>query len=167
MSYPPIPASTNVDEAITSMIRAYCGWHVAPEVNEARKFDYDGSGRLFIPTLNLVEVQRVSVDGKDLYDWTFSQDGWVTFSPSYTPPAGDRSVTIEFKHGFPQAPELSFVLERVKARLAALPAAPLAYQRAGTQSVGYATRNGSILGFSLSDSEKEALNHYRLKEQPL
>ena len=82
-------------------------------------------------------------------------------------PGGDRSVTIEFKHGFPQAPELSFVLERVKARLAALPAAPLAYQRAGTQSVGYATKNGSILGFSLSDSEKEALNHYRLKEQPL
>ena len=77
-----------MDEAITSMIRAYCGWHVAPEVNESRKFDYDGSGRLFIPTLNLVEVQRISVDGKDLYDWTFSQDGWVTFSPEYTPPAG-------------------------------------------------------------------------------
>lgn len=167
MNYPPIPAATSQEEAITSLIRAYCGWHVAPEVNEIRSFDYSSGGRLFIPTLRLAEVHRVATHGRDLYDWTFSEDGWVTFSPSYQPPAGDKAVTVEFKHGFPQAPELALVLERVKARLAALPAAPLSYQRAGTQGVGYLSRNGEVLGFSLSDSEKEALAPYRLRTEAI
>ena len=167
MNYPPLPAVASTEAAVTELIRNYCGWHVAPVVNEIRKFDYDGSGRLFIPTLSLVDVQRVSVAGNDLYGWSFSADGWLTFSPSFTPPAGDRVVTVEFKHGFAHAPELSLVLERVEARLAALPAAPLSYQRAGSQAVGYLSRNGDVLGFSLSDSEKAALDRYRLGVAPL
>ena len=151
MSYPPLPAVASTEAAVTELIRNYCGWHVTPVVNEIRKFDYDGSGRLFIPTLNLVDVQRVSVAGNDLYGWSFSADGWLTFSPSYTPPAGDRVVTVD----------------RVKARFAALPAAPFSYQRAGSQAVGYLSRNGDVLGFSLSDSEKAALDRYRLGVAPL
>ena len=161
MGYPPLPQSVSKDAAVTSMIRAYCGWHVAPEINEIRTFDYTGHGRLFIPTLRLVDVQQVSVKGEALHGWSFSADGWLTFDP------GDRVVTVEFKHGFAEAPELSLVLQRVMARLSSLPAAPLSYQRAGSQAVGYLSKNGEVLGFSLSDSEKEALAPYVLKVAPL
>lgn len=167
MGYPPLPQSVSKDAAVTSMIRAHCGWHVTPEINEIRTFDYAGHGRLFIPTLRLVDVQRVSVKGEALHSWSFSADGWLTFDPQSTPPAGDRVVTVEFKHGFAEAPELSLVLQRVMARLSSLPAAPLSYQRAGSQAVGYLSKNGEVLGFSLSDSEKEALAPYVLKVAPL
>ena len=43
--------------AVSAAIRSYCGWHVAPIVEETMTLDYDGGGILTLPTLRLQVYQ--------------------------------------------------------------------------------------------------------------
>lgn len=120
MDYPdlsdPIGGIPTADlENLWAEVRGYCGWHIAPQVTET--FVIDGSGSsIFIPTLRLVSVTALTVDGVVLtseqlsgLDWSAS--GIITGQRTSRRP---RSVTATVTHGYESCPgDLVAILSRL------------------------------------------------------
>jgi hypothetical protein len=155
---PPSP-----EEAAERLIRDYCRWHVAPIITETRTFDGPGTRSLFLPTKRLVEVESVTVDGGPLTpeDYRFSADGWLTRVGALWPHR-ERSVTVEFRHGFDPSEAIGEVVAQIVNRAKISPAGNVASQAAGTQRVTFVTNGGEVTRYGLMGSEKEALAPYRL-----
>ena len=98
------PAPYGVDEqafvAAADAVRAYCGWHVAPVVEETLILDGRGGGRLILPTLRVVDILSLTVDGMIVDEPVWSTAGvlWGRF------PDRPRSVTVTLQHGYETAP---------------------------------------------------------------
>lgn len=98
------PTPYGVDEqafvAAADAVRAYCGWHVAPVVEETLTLDGRGGGRLILPTLRVVDILTLTVDGMivDEPEWSTAGVLWGRF------PDRPRSVTVTLQHGYETAP---------------------------------------------------------------
>lgn len=162
--YPDLPNTKEFtsDQIADAVIRAYCGWHVAPVVEDDLILDSDGGKRLVLPTLHLLEVLSLVVDGDVITDFTFSENGWLTLPNRTRFPKKDRCVEVKIKHGFSYVPELTNIRSKLVSRAMMSPAGTIVSQRAGTQSVTYAASGGEVAGMNLLDSEKEILEKYRL-----
>lgn len=105
MSHPLPPAPSGVDADVWAStiesIRAYCGWHIAPQVTETVTLDGPGGSLLFLPTLRLVDLTSVSSDGTAVSEPEWSESGMVrasSWSSKY------RSVTVTMTHGYEEWP---------------------------------------------------------------
>lgn len=161
--YPSLPEAGSSREAATNVVRRYCGWHIAPKVTEVLTLDGTGGRRLPLPSLAVHSVESLTVDGQLLTadQYTFSRNGWITLRGGVFPPA-DRVVEVQFTHGFDYAPEVSSIVDSLVQRASMSPAGNVVNQRAGTQSVTFASSGGEVRGMALFESEKEKLAPYRL-----
>lgn len=97
-----------LDEA-ESIVRDFCGWHIAP-VRTGETFTvYRGlCGRVYLPTLKLVAVTEILVEGStaaDLSHFAWDAAGWVEPRAGYVwPYLGANSLTITFSHGYVDVP---------------------------------------------------------------
>lgn len=152
------------EEAATQAIRDYCGWHVAPVIDATLTLDGTGTDTVLLPSRRVVDVTTVTVDGTslpaDAYEW--SADGLLRRRDGCWPDRY-RVITVELKHGFASSEVLSGVVESIVARARMDPTGALANQRAGTQSVGFAS---GASGGGLMQSEKDRLEPYRLTWGP-
>lgn len=110
-------------------VRAYCGWHIAPEQDDDITLDGPGSGALLLPSLRVVAVTSVTEDGVVLdpsaYSWSATgllrrcPAGWVVWQqPRWTDSL--RGVQVAFTHGYTEWPaEVLAVLDRLVARAGA------------------------------------------------
>lgn len=161
--YPDIPVDeVTSDQIADAIIRNYCGWHIAPVVEETLILDGSGSRRLALPSLRVVGVSSLSVNGAAVTDYSWSQDGWLTLPHGSFFPAEDRAVVVTLEHGYSYAPELLQVRRGITARTAMSPAGNVVSQRAGSQSVTFGSVGGEVLGAALLNQEKELLAKYRL-----
>lgn len=152
------------EEAATQAIRDYCGWHVAPVIDATIILDGTGTDTVLLPSRRVTAVESVTVDGHELastaYEW--SADGLLRRRDGGWPDRY-RVITVELKHGFASMAVLADVVASIVARVRMDPTGALANQRAGTQSVGFAS--GSA-GGGLMQSEKARLEPYRLTWGP-
>lgn len=147
-------------------VRAFCGWHVAPEKTETLVLDGTGTAALLLPTLRVTQVSRVVEDGRELdpdsYEWSAS--GVVRKGRrgrAWTDRF--RGVEITLTHGYPELPlDLAAIVDRLKDR-----------QLQGSQvlaqvgSVSYATgEDGLPVGGSLSSLDRAVLDRYKLPPRP-
>src|SRR4051812_17931640 len=81
---------TQLLTAAEAVVRAYCGWHIAPSRTDTITTVGIFTGSLFLPTLYLTAVVSVTEDGTLLTapDYTVHREGYVTrVSPSDVVPA--------------------------------------------------------------------------------
>ncbi|UYL86861.1 head-to-tail adaptor [Gordonia phage RavenCo17] len=108
-------------EAVCDDIRRYCGWHIAPVIEDAVvTLDHLGHRVLPLPTLHLIEVTSVEdADGNEIGGYTWSDDGLLRRERGW--PQGYRSVRVTFSHGLTATPPgvvdvaLDMVRDRVNA----------------------------------------------------
>lgn len=153
-------------KAAESAIRSYCGWHVSPVIEQTVVLDHFGGARVMLPSRRVVNVSRVVVGGvevpSDGYSW--SADGWLDFNCSV--PRGNRSIEVTMEHGYAPDHAIAQVVNSVVTRARMSPAGNVVSQRAGTQSVVYASSSGEVASFPLMQSEKDLLTPYKLTWGP-
>lgn len=163
MRYPAIPAPDPTEAALAA-VRRYCGWHVAPEIIETLTLDGNGERRMLLPTRRVVDLERAEIDGEPV-ELRWSEDGWIT-RPDGVFPDRERSVEVTIVHGFDSADDVGQVVQSIIARARMSPAGNIVSQSTGPFRVQYAAAGGEAAGFPLMQSEKAALNHYRLTWGP-
>lgn len=157
------PAVT-VDDSAENAIRDYCGWHIAPVIQQSLVLDGNGQKKILLPSRKIVSVESAKVLGAPV-EFRFSEDGWLNV-PSGIPHA-ERCLEVTLTHGFEQTPPVvSQVASAMVARARMSPAGNIVNQRAGTQSVTFASNGGSVASFPLMDAEKELLAPYKLNWGP-
>lgn len=82
-------------------VRAFCGWHIAPEVTETVTLDGPNSSILVLPTLHLVDLVSITNDGTAVTDPEWSRTGMVR---GYWWSWKFRSVVAEITHGYDEWP---------------------------------------------------------------
>jgi len=160
--------SAAIVEQVQGAIRAYCGWHIAPELADVEvTLDGHGSRHLWLPSLYVTDITGVINEGETLaaadYDWSADgylerRNGWWSRRP--------RQVTVTFTHGYAETPpELIGLAVAIAARAVASPTGA-GREQAGGVSRGYATFNGVSGGIALLEHEKEILAQYKLPPRP-
>lgn len=162
---PPIPQSSDPLEAATQAVRDYCGWHIAPSYTETITLDGTGDGKIFLPTKYLTAVENLTVEGTPVEGYRWSENGWITLENGAFPKS-ERAVTVTITHGYDDASPVGQVIAGIIARARMAPTGNVVQQRAGTQSVTFATSGGQVIGFGLMQAEKELLQPYKLEWGP-
>ena len=153
-------------------VRAYCGWHVAPEKDETLTLDGSGNGALLLPSLHVVDVVSITENGTllDPTDYAWSQAGMVRrFPATWRVDAQGRwtgnlrAVVVEVVHGFTDWPlDVLAVIDRLVVRATA---GVGVLSQVG--AVAYATgQDGVPLSDSLSTADRDALAPYLLPFRP-
>jgi hypothetical protein len=151
-------------DGATRGIRRYCGWHIAPKIEE--KFRLDGPGGRLLPlkTMRLANVTSVTERGQALaddVDFEWSENGELRrlrgcWTDRY------RAIVVEAEHGFDDAPDVAQIIQQVVANAIASPLGATREQ-AGAISVQWATTAPGVAGgLSLLERDMAILNSYRL-----
>jgi hypothetical protein len=169
---PPAGIDTLLAQA-SAAVRNYCGWHVAPKIQQTWQLDGLGVIALRLPTLELVDLLSVSNEGTPLDPATvqWSHDGYLRriatgcgYSDGYWTTAY-RGVIVEAVHGFDLAAvgDLTALVVSMTARAAASPTGET-QQTVGGVTVKMGSVNGSAVGSvgAMAPDELAALGAYRL-----
>lgn len=161
--YPP-NADPSADDltAAESLVRKYCGWHIAPVIEEDMVLDGTGTASLFIKSYRVVDVVSAEVDGTVLDPATleWSEAGYLRTSGVW--PDKLRSVKLTVQHGFDDAPDVAAIIRAIAARASASPTG-VVREQAGAVSIGFSlTAPGVSGGVVLMDHERRMLDQYRI-----
>lgn len=167
MLYPDLDEGLTLDpewwgKAAQATIRAYCGWHIAPVIDETIRID-SHSGDLLLPTQHLLDVTQVLLaDGTDIGDdIEWSRSGIIRRRHGAFP---DRlgGLTVTMQHGYEPAevPDVIMLMQTIGRRARSQPG--VSSQSVNGASVSYLTAGGAPLSVPLLDIEKQALDPYRL-----
>lgn len=154
---PALAPSGAVDRvrAASAAVRRYCGWHIAPVVQQTFTVDGPGGKVLALPTLRLIDVLAVSQDGvafttDELTALEWSHDGYLRTSGWWTTRLRGVEVTIE--HGFDSTPDLDALIADIASRVTA---GTVRRKTMGNRSVEYVEPG-------LMQHEMDQLARYRL-----
>ncbi len=150
---------TAVLDAVSSAVRDYCGWHVAPSVECT--FVGNGEGRLLVlPAMGVTDVDSLTVDGSDVSGFEWSAAGMVRLKQDVFPDSW-RSVECAYTAGFDSDSIGQTVAQIASNALAAAPG--VANERAGNVSITYnQTGTGITGGVSLLPRDYAILAPYKL-----
>lgn len=137
-------------------IRSYCGWHVAPVETETLVLDGHGGTILDLPTLRLVSLEEVRVQGAVVADPEWSSDGTVRGLW----PDRWRSIEVTMRHGFDAPADLLGIVVDAAARAVN---SELGGQAETFGPFSFTASEGST---SLFDHELAVLDRYRLPSLP-
>jgi hypothetical protein len=163
MPHPLPDTPAGVDEltwaATVAEVRAYCGWHIAPEVTETITVDGPGGPVLTLPTLRLVDLVSITNDGNLITDPDWSSSGMVHVYGPVTYHYGAwsrrlRGVVAEITHGYEEWPlELFAVMTEM--------ATTNSSAFAGIRSVASGSHSFTLES-SLRPAQSEVLGRYQL-----
>src|SRR5690348_6332029 len=100
-----------------ALVRAFCGWHIAPSRTEVVTLAGTGGRTLTLPSLHVTAVASVTSDSDpalttDDYDW--SPAGVLT---ARTYPWSGRAIAVSLTHGYDTPPaEVTAVVQAVAQR---------------------------------------------------
>lgn len=144
----------DIDLAVETL-RDLAGWHIWPVREETVTVDTTGDPTVFLPTLRLLEVRKVTADNIEVpletIEW--SESGMLRLKTR--PRKGFRRVTATILHGFETTP-----LAAVAMQMAARAHQPATNMQVGGISVG---APGALTPYS---SEWRLLDRYKLGPMP-
>lgn len=143
-------------DGVSAAIRNYCGWHVAPVLVETLVLDGNGGSVLNLPTLRVVSIDEVRVQGAAIPEPEWSHDG--TMRGSW--PDRYRAVEVDLHHGFESAADLNVVAMDALAR------AINSELGGGAEQIGPFSFGASEGGVSFFAHERAVLDRYRLPSLP-
>lgn len=146
-------------------IRRWCGWHVAPVLEETLSGDGPGSSHIVLPTGRLLDVLTASNAGDpvDVAGLDWSRHGIVE-RRELCWSARLGSVEIRVRHGYDLAevPDVAQIVKQVTANALASPMGATREQ-AGTVSISWATTAPGVSGgLSLLQRDLETLAPFRI-----
>lgn len=148
-------------------VRRYCGWHIAPVLEETLRGDGPGGRLLLLPTGRLLEVLSAR-SGPDTLDLAgrldFSEHGMVELRDGGGWSSRLGSVAVRVRHGWDLAdvPDVAQIVKQVTANALASPMGATREQ-AGTVSISWAMTGPNVSGgLSLLQRDLEVLNHYKI-----
>lgn len=168
------------DDAVdgaSGIIRAYCGWHIWPQVAATVQVAPRGGHQLVLPTLNLVSVTSITVNGDalDLSTVTVWPSGVIERNPDQCDSQFWRdpdfwpwhgTVTVEFTHGYENVPpEIKAVCQSLASRWPAS-ASQWTRRRMGSSELAMTTGAGVVPVGSLTVVEQMVLDRYTLPRRP-
>lgn len=161
------PRVATLLDGATAAVRRYCGWHIAPPMEETIILDGEGGRLVTLPTLHVTDVTEVKAGGQvldvDRYDW--SRLGNIELRGGRWP-RRYRSVEVTLTHGFPSAPDISQIIKQVCASAISSPMGATREQ-AGGLSVSWGTTAPNVSGgISLLQRDLDVLNLYRIHGGP-
>lgn len=145
--------------AAAAVVRAYCGWHLAPSIEETVTVDGSGTWALLLRTLRLTAVGAVVEDGAALASTAFewSEDG-VLAKGRWT--SKRRGVVATITHGYDSCP---LDVRAVVASLAKAGIAPAPQPRSVTRGPFAVTFDAATApAGALDDHSKAILDRYRV-----
>jgi hypothetical protein len=146
---PPEGVDRDAWSAAVASVRAYCGWHIAPEVTETLTVDGSGTSVQMLPTLRLVDLISITNAGSVVTDPEWSTSGMVR--GCWT--SRLRGVVAEMRHGFEEWPsDLVAVIAEMVAGIA-------------QARVSQVTSRSHQVSFDLDDvaeRQRQTLDRYRL-----
>lgn len=168
MTIPDMDDGHKVDEtwwrkAAQATIRRYCGWHVAPSIEQTLRLDSYGGRRLLLPSKHVTAVSSVVADGVDITDRThWSQAGILQTDAGTILPDMPGGVQVTLTHGYEpaEAPDVIMLMETIARR--ARSQGLIASQSVNGASVSYLTAGGAPLSIPLLGIEQQLLDPYRL-----
>lgn len=145
-------------------IRAYCGWHVSPDLTETLTLDGQGGRHLWLPSLKVNSITSVTHLGEpvDLDDVDWSESGYLELRCGYWT-RRPRRIAVTLNHGYEVAPaELVEVVVSIASRAASSPSGAVREQ-AGQVNFTWATvASGVSGGLALLQHERDILDKYKL-----
>lgn len=164
----PADAAADAQARAEATVRAWCGWHVAPERSEVLVLDGPGTTTLVLPSLYVVDIASITEDGVVLdpshYSWSaagmvrrlqadYYHWGW---SNAY------RSLQVDLTHGFTEWPaDVQGVIDRLAARTG------ISGNLAQVGAVRYAVgADGLPVSETLTPADEAALAPYKLPPRP-
>lgn len=150
-------------EQAEALVRAYCGWHIAPSrVAAEETLHGSGARAIFLRSLYVTELTSLVQDGTTLTfddDYTWDANGAIT--PAGTWGTGDLVVT--YTHGYDEAPaEVTAIVQSIAQRAVQNPGS-LVRRQVGPFGDTYSqTGFNQSLPLALLDAEKEVLDTYRI-----
>jgi hypothetical protein len=143
-------------EQAEALVRAYCGWHIAPSRTETVEVRGKGGRTLMLPSLHVTDVVSVTADEtllvvEDDYVWTASGILDRGFYGCWS----DVVVEVEMTHGYEEVPaEVTAAVQSLAQRMVD--------GTAGLTSKTIGPFSESYSGTVLSSSEMESLRGYRI-----
>lgn len=151
-----------------AMVRAYCGWHIAPQRTVTVTLRGDYQADLLLPSLHVTAVSSVVRDGTTLApddDYTWTDAGVLSGTGLgcwYSLP-----VEVTFTHGYADVPEDVTAVVQAVARRAVDNPGSMVRRQVGPFAATYSqTGFNQSLPIALMDAEKEILDHYRIPGRP-
>lgn len=139
----------------SGIIRDYCGWSISAETTT---FVVDGSGTVLLnlPTLRLISVEEVRVNGAPVTDYVWAARGQLWRAAGW--PAEFRCAEADCTHGYEQTPDAVRAVGLSLAGAAALnPAGSLK-----SKTVGAVTHTYNDAHDVLTELQAFQLSGYRL-----
>lgn len=145
-----------------SLIRDYCGWHVAPVITETITVNGSGTHHLALPTLKIKELLGVSIDGVavDLASIQWDEGGILYRSGSLWP-KGPRRITVSMTHGF-NPENVAWIVKQIADRVGGNVPPGVERVTVGQRSVTYRDTAGIT---QLMSNEKAALLPYKIERK--
>ena len=147
-----------------AIARSYCRWHIAPVRTETITLDARGGDLLVVPSLAVVDIDSIEIDGTEVTDFEWSTNGTVERCAGW--PRKRRSVAVTLDHGHPECPdEVVGVIAAIASKL------PLSIGGDGVEvgvveeqlgSFRYRLSDSSQTEGQLSDSHRYILGNHRL-----
>lgn len=168
----PPPGGQGMRGAAWGIIRAYARWHICPIITETLTLDATGTRTINLPTLRLLEVERLEYAGQEIAadSFEFSDAGLIRVGKTALPSRlGGIKATI--RHGY--APEECVEIFQIAQALADRMQTGRASQGIVQQTTGpFSMRYGTLTGGMplsqalLLEPEKQVLARYRLPLGP-
>jgi hypothetical protein len=160
------PSELDRLEQAEALVRAYCGWHIAPSREAEVTFKAATfADSLMLPSMYVTAVASVTEDGTalvDVDDYNWSSNGVLTRYYWRTAP-----IVVTFTHGYDVPPaEVTAVVQAVAQRAVSNPGS-LVRTQAGPFADTYSqTGFNQSIPMALLPAEREILNHYRIPPRP-
>lgn len=150
-------------QVASARIRAYCRWHIFPNVNTVLTMDGPGQRFAMLPSLHVTAVNLVTEDTVELldtdYEWSASGQLWK--AAGWT--GHFRGLVVDFDHGYDDVPEeIRDVCIAVAKRL------PAQLVGATQETAGGVSRTyGSLFDVDpFLPAERMELDRYRIFNRP-
>jgi hypothetical protein len=149
--------------AVSGAIRGYCGWSISREVVVEEEFDTFGSVLFNLPTLLLVSIELLTLEGVDLVadtDYMWSKRGSIRRLGCYWWPFKYRCLVASYTHGYEEVPaEIKALCVSICGRLDVATAGVL-QKAVGGISLQFGDRNSTV---TLTEAEEGVLAPYVLE----
>lgn len=185
MPQPPLATSLVVDGVdqlayASAWVRAYCGWHITPSLSETTILDTNGGTVLVLPTLHMTGLGAVVYSDTvstavppvatvvPPVNLTWSEKGLVSLNNFGSWPAGLRTVTVSYTHGYAEVPDaVRAVTVAVAKRIPALMDSVTAGAVGGVSwQYGGMLAGQAALSSSFTAVEAMVLDRYRVRASP-
>lgn len=145
--------------AVSSVVRAYCGWHISPIVECIWTGDANGT-LVQLPAMNVSTVHSVSVSGSETSDYAWRSSGLIRLGKCPSDDWG-RLINADYDAGV-DADTIAAVVSQLAVNALVAPAGVMREQ-AGDVAITYnQTAVGVSGGIRLLSTDKILLDPYKL-----